>query len=166
MASKYDLLTDLIERKGGYEIELTTQEIEKAIDGKLPATAKKKEWWSNRKNGTPQSKAWLNIGYKAVPMLEEGVIKFVHNNKPVYARRDPKGIPIWNKELILTYRKFLGLTQKQFGEKLSIRQQTVADWEVGKHSPANMACIVLHMFAKGDGFYDLKKLRWIGEEDG
>lgn len=43
------------------------------------------------------------------------------------------------QERIKTLRKTLGLTQKQFAEKIGVKQNTVAQYEIGRNIPTDMA---------------------------
>ena len=43
------------------------------------------------------------------------------------------------QERIRTLRKTLGLTQKQFAEKIGVKQNTVAQYEIGRNVPTDMA---------------------------
>ena len=43
------------------------------------------------------------------------------------------------QERIRTLRKTLGLTQKQFAEKIGVKQNTVAQYEIGRNVPSDMA---------------------------
>lgn len=43
------------------------------------------------------------------------------------------------QERIKILRKSLGLTQKQFAEKIGVKQNTVAQYEIGRNIPTDMA---------------------------
>ncbi len=59
--SKYQPLREYLQKCDRYEITLSFADIETVIQNSLPNSAKnKKAWWSNRRTGALQSKAWMN----------------------------------------------------------------------------------------------------------
>lgn len=70
MASKYDCITDKLNRVEGDYIKLTYSEINNLIKQlkpgeKLPDHSYENEkWWSNDQTSHTQSKSWLKAGWK------------------------------------------------------------------------------------------------------
>lgn len=52
---------------------------------------------------------------------------------------------------ISTLRMILGLTQKELGDKLSITQAQVGNWERGVHKPTNKIIKAITKLAKKNG---------------
>lgn len=52
-------------------------------------------------------------------------------------------------------RSHLGLTQEELSERLGMRQQTISEWEIGKHRPRGASRTLLNSIAEAAGFtYD------------
>jgi DNA-binding transcriptional regulator YiaG len=49
-------------------------------------------------------------------------------------------------------RDHLGLTQQQLAEELSVRQQTISEWEQGVYEPRRSSCKLLTMYAINAGY--------------
>ena len=64
--SKYQALTEFLEKSGNTEYNLTFGTIEASIlKFKLPESAyKHRPWWANTKSGHSQSQAWQSIGWE------------------------------------------------------------------------------------------------------
>jgi DNA-binding transcriptional regulator YiaG len=60
--------------------------------------------------------------------------------------------PVWDAERVRALRQHLGLTQDAFSTRLGIRQQTVSEWEVGKHAPRGASRTLLTSIAERAGF--------------
>lgn len=55
----------------------------------------------------------------------------------------------WTPEKIKALRKSLGLTQKEFADRLGYaRRETIADFEAGTYSPNKQAQMLLDMLEK------------------
>jgi DNA-binding XRE family transcriptional regulator len=52
----------------------------------------------------------------------------------------------WTPGQIKRVRTELGLSQKDFAERMGVRQATVSDWETGKQTPSRMARRLLDRF--------------------
>jgi hypothetical protein len=64
--AKYEPLTEFLKSKGGREIRLRFDEIERIIGEKLPEKSKRhRAWWSNNPSNSVMTKAWLDAGYKS-----------------------------------------------------------------------------------------------------
>ena len=68
-------------------------------------------------------------------------------------RRQPYHVRTeWAAEDVRSLRQHLGLTQEELSARLGIRQQTVSEWEVGKHRPRGASRTLLNTIAEQAGF--------------
>jgi DNA-binding transcriptional regulator YiaG len=58
----------------------------------------------------------------------------------------------WSADEVRALRRHLGLTQEDFSERLGMRQQTVSEWEVGKHRPRGASVTLLNVIAESSGY--------------
>lgn len=58
----------------------------------------------------------------------------------------------WGADDIRALRRHLGVTQEELSERLGMRQQTVSEWEVGKHRPRGASVTLLNVIAESVGF--------------
>jgi DNA-binding transcriptional regulator YiaG len=58
----------------------------------------------------------------------------------------------WSAREVRALRQFLRLTQDEFARRLGARQQTISEWEVGKHRPRGMSAITLTQLAASTGY--------------
>ena len=58
----------------------------------------------------------------------------------------------WDASRVRALRQFLRLTQKEFSRRLGARQQTISEWEVGRHRPRGMSVLMLSQLAREVGF--------------
>jgi hypothetical protein len=65
--AKYDPLENYLTRRGGDEIELGFDELERVLGDVLPASAARPQWWANETDpaGHVQCRAWRDAGYDA-----------------------------------------------------------------------------------------------------
>ncbi|HEY7984713.1 MAG TPA: helix-turn-helix domain-containing protein [Ktedonobacterales bacterium] len=73
------------------------------------------------------------------------------------ARNSPHRAPYrvtreWSAEEVRALRQHLGLTQDEFSDHLGTRQQTISEWEVGKHRPRGSSRVLLTVIAESAGF--------------
>ena len=54
----------------------------------------------------------------------------------------------WTGEQIKALREFAGWTQQELANRLSVRQQTVSDWELGIHTSHRSTSKLLQMIAE------------------
>jgi hypothetical protein len=59
----------------------------------------------------------------------------------------------WDGPAVRALRHHLGLTQEELSARLGMRQQTVSEWEIGKHRPRGASRTLLTVIAEGSGFY-------------
>lgn len=58
----------------------------------------------------------------------------------------------WAAAEVRALRQHLGLTQDELSSRLGMRQQTVSEWEVGKHRPRGASLTLLTVIAEQSGF--------------
>lgn len=58
----------------------------------------------------------------------------------------------WNAERIRALRAHLRMTQEEVALRLGTRQQTISEWEVGKHRPRGTSLAMLTHLAESSGF--------------
>lgn len=58
----------------------------------------------------------------------------------------------WSAAEVRALRQHLGVTQEELSLRLGMRQQTVSEWEVGKHRPRGASLTLLNVIAEGAGF--------------
>jgi DNA-binding transcriptional regulator YiaG len=86
------------------------------------------------------------------------------------ARGTPRRAPYrvareWSAEEVRALRQHLGLTQDEFSDHLGTRQQTISEWEVGKHRPRGASRMLLSVIAESAGFaYSAGGTTTAGEE--
>jgi hypothetical protein len=77
--SKYDPLKSFLAARGGEELSISFDELEREAGIALPHAARyHRQWWSNSTNAHTQSWAWLGAGFKVTDLdLAAGTIRFV-----------------------------------------------------------------------------------------
>jgi DNA-binding transcriptional regulator YiaG len=55
--------------------------------------------------------------------------------------------PTWDSSSVHALRKHLGLTQQELAEELSMRQQTISEWETGQYEPRGASAALLSIIA-------------------
>ena len=150
---KYTPLFDYLRERDEKNITLSFTEIEKILTRSLPKSAyKNRGWWSNRRTGLSQSKAWMEAGYHVVELnLVNGTVCF---RKPtaVYNVEWEDGIVMWDGQLIWTLRHHMDMSQSEMAEELGVRQHTISEWETGMYRPKRSMSKYLMMIAEKVGF--------------
>ncbi len=59
---------------------------------------------------------------------------------------------VWTAEDVRALRSHLKVTQDELSIRLGIRQQTISEWEVGKHRPRGASRTLLNVIAEQAGF--------------
>lgn len=146
--SKYYPLYAYLRDNGREEITLTLAEIEAMIPGRLPASAQRRNWWSNSNSNPPQAVAWSSAGYQTAGVdLENGRITFRKANLTYTVRRQD-GEAQWDAALVKALRQHMGLTQGEFAQELGVRQATISEWETGAYVPKRSTSKLLSMVAE------------------
>ena len=58
----------------------------------------------------------------------------------------------WDGKRIQTFRRHLGLTQRELADRLGTRQQTISEWETGMYQPRGASATLLSMVAEEANF--------------
>ena len=146
--SKYDPLGEYLQKQPDSGLlELSFAEIEKILGKSLPASAHTtRAWWANSQ--TAQGHSWQEAKWLVddVDFAEEYVTfrpaRITYRVTPV---RKAQG---WTGEQIKALREFAGWTQQELANRLSVRQQTVSDWELGIHTLHSSTGKLLQMIAE------------------
>lgn len=147
--SKYFALYMRLKESQQDELTLPFYEIESLIGGKLSSSARtSRAWWSNRKTGAWQAKAWMEAGYRVETV--DFVGEQVTFRKPgvIYTIQKRGDVVAWDGDLIKALREFMGLTQAEMAEELGMRQQTISEWETGAYLPKRSTSKFLTMVAE------------------
>lgn len=152
--SKYFPLFQFLQQQAQDEVTLSFTDIESLLQASLPASARRQRgWWSNRSSGALQAQAWMEAGYHVARLdLEEERVTW---RKPqlTYVARQIGDTVQWTGELVRGLRRHLSLTQEELAELLSVRQQTVSEWERGAYLPSRSTSKYLSMVAEKAGFH-------------
>ena len=54
----------------------------------------------------------------------------------------------WDSKRIQSFRRHLGLTQRQLADRLGTRQQTISEWETGMYQPRGASSTLLSIIAE------------------
>jgi DNA-binding XRE family transcriptional regulator len=151
--SKYYPLHTHLNEQPLDELTLTLSEIEAMMEEPLPASARtRRAWWSNRSRGAVQADAWMEAGYHVETIdLENERITF---RKPgiIYNVQRQGDTVLWNADLIKSLRHHMHWTQIDLADKLSMRQQTISEWENGLYEPKRSSSKLLTLIAEQAGF--------------
>ncbi len=131
--------------------KLSFAEVEEIIDNSLPPSAyKTRAWWANTR--TTQSASWLDAEWVVdyVNFLEKWVVfrprRISYRVTPVKLR------PTWSPEMVKALREHTGWTQYDLAGQLGVRQQTISEWETGRHVPHYSSGKHLNLIAKEANF--------------
>jgi DNA-binding transcriptional regulator YiaG len=151
--SKYQPLLEYLRGSNQREIILTFAEIEALMNDTLPDSARSKQaWWSNRTKGALQASAWMEAGYRVEDVdLDEQRVTFRQPITKPQVQRVGDTVR-WNSELIKALRRYMGLTQAEFAERLGVRQATVSQWENKAYEPTLATSKYLTLIAEQAGF--------------
>jgi putative transcriptional regulator len=61
----------------------------------------------------------------------------------------------WNAEHVRALRAHLRMTQEEVAGLLGTRQQTISEWEVGRHQPRGTSVAMLTRLAESSGFVSI-----------
>lgn len=135
------------------EISLTLAEVERIIQSPLPASARRRAWWSNRDTPSAlQAAAWIRAGYHVETIdFEQQTVTFRKFQAEYTVQRVDDAI-LWNQNAIRALRKYMSLTQAKFAQELGVRRQTVSEWENGVYEPDRSTAKHLERIAEQRGF--------------
>ena len=157
LGSKYYSLFEHLQQQAQLDnsecITLTLDAIEQLITGKLPASAQRRAWWSNRDSTSAlQASAWIEAGYHVETVdFEVKAITFCKFKATYTIQRDGEKI-LWEQQSIRALRKHMGLTQAKFAAELGVRRQTVSEWENGVYEPDRSTAKHLELIAQQKAF--------------
>jgi len=133
-------------------IKLSFDQIEEIISASLPRSAwTSRAWWAN--SATSQSQPWLEAGWlvDAVDTTDTWVVfrpaRITYRITP--RRRRSGG---WTGGRVKALREFAGWSQQELADHLSMRQQTISEWETGKYTPRRSTGVLLEFVAERVGF--------------
>jgi DNA-binding transcriptional regulator YiaG len=151
--SKYYPLYQRLSQVEDSRCTFTLEELEACIEGKLPATARKRSsWWANRSKGGNQSQAWIKAGYHVDKVdFEQQQIVFKKFQAEYKIQREDGAIK-WDQAAIRALRLHLNLTQSQFAEAMGVRRQTISEWENGVYAPDRSTMKHLGLVAETSAF--------------
>ena len=151
--TKYYNLYIHLRRSGEDQVVLTFDELESLIDGQLPPSAMKgRGFWSNRRSGAAQARAWMEAGYHVIEVDFEA--QRVCFGRPIvqYTVRREGDIVLWDGDMVRALRAHLGVNQSELAGRLGVRQQTVSEWETAAYAPTRARSKHLTMVAERVGF--------------
>ncbi len=152
-SSKYQPLFDYLRQCDRQEVTLTFAEIERIVGQPLPSSARsRKAWWSNRKQGGVQARAWIDADFLAEVVdlaAEQVTFRKPPNTYTVERQGDTV---LWNGTLIKAFRRHLNLSQIEFAELLGVHQATVSQWENQVYEPTLATSKYLSIVAEQAGF--------------
>lgn len=152
----YPLYDYLRNRQVEEPFDMKFTEIEKLIEAKLPASARKtRVWWAN--SSTTQSQAWLDANW-VVDAVDLGNEQITFRPSHITYRITPiRRRPGWTANKIKELREFAGWTQQELADRMGVRQQTISEWETGLHQPRYSTSKHLNLIAREVNFpYQLK----------
>jgi hypothetical protein len=77
--AKYDPLGKHLRRKGGADVVMTFEDVERVIGAMLPKSASLSAWWANERSPETrhvQCRAWFDAGYEASLMPSGNQVRF------------------------------------------------------------------------------------------
>jgi len=155
LPDKYQPLYEYLSDSGLEWSVLSFAKIEDILGTALPPSARNiPGWWSNRRQGSPQSAAWMNAGYEVMAIdLGGEVVTFSRRILPFHQLPDGTHQQ-WDSDSVKAMRLRLGLTQAELAEELGVRQQTISEWERGAYAPSRAMSKYLSRLAQESGLYE------------
>jgi hypothetical protein len=75
--SKYEPLGQFLRRQQRERVPMTFVEIERVLNGKLPASKRHRAWWSNNPDNNVMTREWLGAGFETELVdIESGKLVF------------------------------------------------------------------------------------------
>lgn len=147
--SKYSFLMTYLLHHTEDTFTVSFHEIEKIIEQPLPTSAfLTQAWWSNRKVGGVQAQAWLSANFRVVHVdLQDRQVTFSRQSTKTLTIKPNEDVK-WSGSMIEALRRSMHLNQKEFAEKLGVRQQTVSEWENESYRPKRAMSKLLTLIAE------------------
>jgi len=147
--TKYYNLYVHLRRSGEDQVVFTFGELERLINDQLPPSAfEGRDFWSNRRSGGVQARAWMEAGYHVIEVdLDAQRVCF---GRPVvqYTVRKEGDTVLWDGAMVRALRAHLGVNQSELAGLLGVRQQTVSEWETAAYAPTRARSKHLTMVAE------------------
>ena len=147
--SKYFPLYEFLRAQGPDDVTLSMDAIDRMIDGRLPASARKGDaFWSNRVRGALQASAWMDAGFHVRRVnLAVGQVTFAKRKAIYHVERQGDDV-LWNAAMVRALRQHMDINQGELAQILGVRQQTISEWETGVYRPTRGRSKHLTMIAE------------------
>lgn len=149
---KYDPLFEYLQAQPDTGLlELSFAEVEEILGRRLPSSAlTTRAWWAN--SPTTQGAVWQKAGWLVDDVDFENKVVVFRPGRITY-RVTPVRKPVgWTGDQVKALREFAGWSQQELADRLSVRQQTISDWEVGNHTARRSMSKLLQMIAEEVGY--------------
>ena len=150
--SKYHPLFEYLQQQSDSGLlELSFAEVETILGKPLPPSAHTtRAWWANTQ--TAQGRSWQEAKWLVDNVDFEDKYVVFRPARITYRVTPVRKFQGWTGEQIKTLREFAGWTQQDLANRLSVRQQTVSDWELGIHTSHRSTAKLLQMIAEDIGY--------------
>ncbi len=151
--SKYQPLFEYLRQQPDTELlELSFAEVEEMLGKPLPSSAQTtRAWWANNTR-TAQGRAWREAKWLVDTVDFNGKTVVFRPARITYRVTPVRKAQGWTSEQIKALREFAGWSQQELAQRMSIRQQTVSDWELGLHAAHRSMGKLLQMIAENVGY--------------
>jgi DNA-binding XRE family transcriptional regulator len=151
--SKYQPLFEYLRQQPDAELlELSFAEVEEMLRGPLPSSAQTtRAWWANNTR-TAQGRAWREANWLVDTVDFDNKVVIFRPARITYRVTPVRKSRGWTSEQVKALREFAGWSQQELAQRMSIRQQTVSDWELGLHSAHRSMGKLLQMIAEDVGY--------------
>jgi DNA-binding XRE family transcriptional regulator len=150
--SKYYPLFEYLQQQPDSELlELNFAEIEEILGKSLPPSAHTtRAWWANTQ--TAQGRSWQEAKWLVDNVDFDDKYVLFRPARITYRVTPVRKSQGWSGAQIKALREFAGWTQQELADRLSVRQQTVSDWELDIHTSHRSMGKLMQMIAKEVGF--------------
>jgi DNA-binding XRE family transcriptional regulator len=133
-------------------LELGFAEVEEMLGRPLPPSAQTtRAWWANNTR-TAQGRAWDEANWLVDTVDFDAKTVVFRPARITYRVTPVRKAQGWTSEQIKSLREFAGWSQQELARRMSIRQQTVSDWELGLHAAHRSMGKLLQMIAEDVGY--------------
>ncbi|MBN1219109.1 MAG: helix-turn-helix transcriptional regulator [Anaerolineae bacterium] len=132
-------------------LELNFVEIEEILGKPLPPSARtSRAWWANTQ--TAQGRSWQEAKWLVDNVDFDDQYVLFRPARITYRVTPVRRSQGWSGAQVKALREFAGWTQQELADRLSVRQQTVSDWELDIHTCHRSMGKLMQMIAKEMGF--------------